>query len=67
MQQTKKATTIPATPQYFPKYDFCSICKGECWKSNDNAATQVAALKKFGIIPNKCVNASTGQSFCPNA
>lgn len=43
----------------------CKKCKGSCWKGKDNAATQRAALAKFGIIPNHCVNDDNGQARCP--
>ena len=45
--------------------NFCKECKGSCWKGTDNAATQKAALEKFGIIPNLCVNSKDGIIRCP--
>lgn len=48
-------------------FNFCNTCRGICWNEKDNIATQVAAYKMFGIIPNKCVNSSTGQQLCPYA
>ena len=45
----------------------CEQCKGTCWKGKDNAATQAAALQKFGVIPNKCVNPEQGKALCPYA
>lgn len=48
---------------------YCEQCKGECWKGIDNnAATQAAALEKFGVIPNNCVISNLGNkkvSHCP--
>lgn len=46
---------------------YCNQCRGECWNAKDNAATQTAALKKFGIIPNKCVNSCNGKTHCSYA
>ncbi len=44
---------------------FCNECKGSCWVKNNNKATQAAAKKRFGIIPNLCVNESDGSIKCP--
>lgn len=57
---------VPPSSHSLPAYDFCSVCQGKCWNGSDNSATQAAAFKKFGIIPNKCVNLSTGP-VCPYA
>ena len=46
---------------------FCNSCKGSCWDKTSNAATQAAAKKRFGIIPNPCVNENNGQPKCPYA
>ena len=46
---------------------FCEQCKGSCWDSSNNAKTQAAAHKKFGIIPNNCVNDENGTVRCPYA
>lgn len=45
----------------------CSECKGTCWNSKDNSATQLAAKEKFGLIPNPCVNSENGTAHCPYA
>lgn len=47
--------------------NFCNICKGTCWDSSSNAKTQAVAHKKFGIIPNNCVNDENGTVRCPYA
>ena len=46
---------------------YCKQCKGSCWDKSNNAATQAAAKKRFGIIPNLCVNESDGSIKCPYA
>ena len=46
---------------------YCNKCKGSCWDKTNNAATQAAAKKMFGIIPNLCVNEDNGNYKCPNA
>lgn len=46
--------------------EYCEQCKGQCWKGvHNNAETQKAAMEKFGIIPNNCVNGETGTVYCP--
>lgn len=47
--------------------NFCNIFKGTCWDSSSNAKTQAVAHKKFGIIPNNCVNDENGTVRCPYA
>ena len=49
---------------------YCEDCKGSCWVPGNNARTQQNALKRFGIIPNNCVNGSRIGSkdiYCPYA
>ena len=43
----------------------CNACKGCCWDKTSNSKTQENARKKFGIIPNNCVNGSDGIIHCP--
>ena len=45
----------------------CHKCNGKCWKPGDQKATQPAAMKKFGTIPNHCVNGSKNKIMCPAA
>ena len=45
--------------------EYCRACKGECWNSKNEFQTQQNALKKFGFIPNACVNDSNGRINCP--
>ena len=53
---------------YFTLNPYCSACKGDCWKgNNNNSATQKAAKELFGIIPNNCVNDANGTTHCPFA
>lgn len=47
---------------------FCQKCKGVCWHPGDQKATQEAALKMFGVIPNKCVKGEMSFDVqCPYA
>lgn len=43
----------------------CDECKGKCWVPNDQRQTQENAMKRFGIIPNNCVNGSDNEIHCP--
>lgn len=42
----------------------CSKCKGECW-SKDQRARQQIVIRRFGKIPNSCVDDENGTSHCP--
>lgn len=55
---TFKKSSIPTT---------CFICKGECWKGDDQPATQKAMMDRFGKIESYCVNGSDGSVHCPVA
>lgn len=45
----------------------CHICNGSCWHGKDQKRTQSDARKKFGTIPNHCVNGENGAIKCPAA
>lgn len=45
----------------------CFICKGSCWNPNSQAKTQETVLKKFGKMPNSCINDCDGTVRCPAA
>lgn len=54
------------TSKLFPIDDFrCKDCKGECFVKDNNSKTQQNALKRFGVIPNNCVNSNNGEIHCP--
>lgn len=43
----------------------CLVCKGKCWNPDSQKATQEAAMKMFGVIPNHCVNSEGNIVMCP--
>ena len=47
-------------------HTYCDECKGSCWVPGNNAKTQENAFKRFGIIPNNCVNGAK-EIYCPYA
>ncbi len=56
--------TVPKQPS---EEFYCNQCKGCCWDPKDNAATQLAAKKLFGIIPNNCIPDNNGHIRCPHS
>ena len=51
-------------PIFSNKNEYCECCKGKCWVEGNQHETQKRSKKKFGIIPNNCVNMSDGPQ-CP--
>ena len=43
---------------------YCRECKGSCLRPT-SVETQKVAMKRFGIIPNGCVESMAGRSHCP--
>ena len=43
----------------------CRKCNGSCW-DNDPKKRQENALKRFGKIPNPCVDDQDGKTHCPS-
>lgn len=45
----------------------CKKCKGQYYFPNNQKKTQDTIRKKFGVLPDKCVDFSNGRPRCPFA